>query len=158
MKRDAVIYDPYRYNLTRDWAGGRQVAFVMLNPSTADALVDDPTIRRCIGFAKDWGYGRLVVINLFAYRTSQPSVLKYVTAPVGALNGYFWRKVLRDPSVDDIIAAWGAWDGSRSASRLFARIAEDRPIRCLGTTKHGYPKHPLYLAKNTKRREFQHGT
>ena len=77
MQSGAVITGDYRYLLWREWDNSHKtVSFIMLNPSRADAQVNDPTITRCINFAKSWGYGRLEVVNLFAYRTPKPSLLK----------------------------------------------------------------------------------
>ncbi len=77
----------YRYSLWREWDSRRPiVAFVMLNPSTADAAKDDPTIRRCASFARSWGYGSLEVVNLFAYRASEPKRLRQTPDPIGPAN------------------------------------------------------------------------
>ena len=87
MQSGAVITDNYRYLLWREWiSSSKTVSFIMLNPSRADAEVNDPTITRCINFAKSWGFGRLEVVNLFAYRTSKPSLLKQATEPIGKDN------------------------------------------------------------------------
>ena len=88
MKSDAVISDcgKYRYRLTRKWGYGRPCGFIMLNPSTADALHDDPTIRRCVGFAKAWGCGALIVVNLFAVRATSPREMMRADDPVGPEN------------------------------------------------------------------------
>ena len=156
METDAVIAGNYRYKLTRTWEEGPRVAFVMLNPSTADETEDDPTIRRCVGFARDWGYTGLVVVNLFAFRTKDPPVLLTVPQPVGALNPFFWREVRDDPTVNQIIAAWGAAPLAQRVVPLFQAVMQEtgRMVQCLGETEHGHPKHPLYLAKTTKRREY----
>ena len=87
MQSGAVIRGNYRYLLWREWDSDRKiVSFIMLNPSRADAEINDPTITRCINFAKSWGYGRLEVVNLFAYRTSHPSLLKQTAEPIGRDN------------------------------------------------------------------------
>ncbi len=87
MQGGAVITGNYRYLLWREWNNqGKTVSFIMLNPNSADASLNDPTITRCINFALSWGYGRLEVVNLFAYRTSKPSLLKQVTEPIGKDN------------------------------------------------------------------------
>jgi hypothetical protein len=92
--RGATLSDcgRYRYRLWRRWADGPTVLFVMLNPSTADADVDDPTIRRCIGFARSWGAGALEVVNLYAWRATQPAELKAAVGPVGE---YPWQPHVR---------------------------------------------------------------
>ncbi len=88
----------YRYRLWRTWDASKPtLAFLMLNPSTADATEDDPTIRRCLGFAKEWGYGSLVVVNLFALRSPNPDALRENDDPVGPENGEHLQIVWRKP-------------------------------------------------------------
>ena len=130
----------YRYRLWRRWDGARPVvAFVMLNPSTADARRDDPTIRRCIGFAKSWGFGGMEVVNLFAYRTTDPGELRRVTDPVGADNDRHIRRAIA--RADLVVLAWGA----RTRSRRLLSLPH---ARCLGLTRAGQPRHPLYLRRD----------
>ncbi|MCL6576102.1 DUF1643 domain-containing protein [Kyrpidia sp.] len=87
MYKDATIVGPYRYSLTREWDASKpRVVFIMLNPSTADDDQDDNSVKRCIGFAKKWGFGSLEVVNLFAYRTPNPEKLSQVEDPVGMEN------------------------------------------------------------------------
>ena len=131
----------YRYALWRRWAPGPQVLFVMLNPSTADQVRDDPTIRRCIGFAASWGYGALVVGNLFAYRTSWPEVLMRAARPVGRANDRWLLRLAAESS--GVIAAWGnsgTWLGrDRQVREALA------PLHVLSLTRRGQPRHPLYV-------------
>jgi hypothetical protein len=131
----------YRYALWRRWADGPQVLFVMLNPSTADARRDDPTIRRCIDFARRWGFGSLAVGNLFAYRTPFPHALRRAEAPVGPRNDRWLRRLAAQSA--RVVAAWGddgAWlDRDRAVRRLLPGL------HALGFTKAGRPRHPLYL-------------
>lgn len=133
----------YRYRLWRHWDASRpRVAFVMLNPSTADARRDDPTIRRCIGFARRWGFGGVEVVNLFALRAPDPRALRVAADPVGPANDRYLRRTLR--SVSHIVLAWGTDRMARRSSGarlLFSR----RRSRCLGLTRSGEPRHPLYL-------------
>ena len=134
----------YRYALTRQWAGsGGGVTFIMLNPSTADAEKDDPTIRRCIGFAKLWGFSRLQVVNLFAYRATDPKELDKVDDPVGPLN---------DPQLINcwhgtLVAAWGAKAPNERVKYVLS-LMYSKQLFCLGTTKKGHPRHPLYVPAN----------
>ena len=96
----------YRYSLTRIWDETKpKVMFIMLNPSTADANNDDPTIRRCIGFAKSWGFGGLYVCNLFGFRATNPKELLKVNNPFGDQNIWHTRKL--SDEVDTIVCAWG---------------------------------------------------
>jgi hypothetical protein len=90
----------YRYRLIHDWTGSpERVAFIMLNPSTADERTLDPTIRRCIGFAKAWGFGGIDVVNLFAWRTTDPAALARVADPIGPRNDGMIAAALRQSAV-----------------------------------------------------------
>lgn len=141
----AIISDCglYRYRLWRRWDDGPTCVFVMLNPSTADSEKDDPTIRRCIGFAKREGCGRLEVVNLFAFRATSPAAMKAAADPVGPDNDFRIREATNHPS-PLVIAAWGA-HGSfrRRAADVGERFGAD--WMCLGFTAGGQPKHPLYV-------------
>lgn len=151
MKKDAVI-DPtglYRYSLLREWdTNAPRVAFVMLNPSSADAITDDPTLRRCIRFAQSWGYGSLEVVNLFAYRTTKPAELNLVKDPIGSENDRYLKEAFT--LADLIIVAWGTRGILRNRSREVLDFLTGFEVYCLGTTKKGCPRHPLYLKSNTK--------
>lgn len=125
----------FRYRLWRRWDDGPSVCFIMLNPSTADAERDDPTIRRCIRFARDWGYGGLDVVNLFAYRATDPRALRSVADPVGPLNGRAIAEAVEGATLT--IAAWGAWPAGTPPLSA--------PLYCLGMNRDGSPKHPLYI-------------
>lgn len=132
----------YRYMLRRTWDATRKsVLFIGLNPSTADAKLNDPTIRRCIGFARDWGYGSMLMGNLFAFRATEPRLLPTVDDPIGPRNNW-WLSVLHK-QVDLVVAAWGI-HGTLLARDLdvLSKLSE---VYCLGLTKAGHPKHPLYL-------------
>jgi hypothetical protein len=142
----------YRYTLERYWGPHDSFAlFVMLNPSTADASVDDPTIRRCMGFARAWGHDGLLVWNLYGYRATDPAELDRVAEPIGPENeDHLWDILLDEagpPAV--IVAAWGAKPnrgryGSREAVIRVGPLY-DREVFCLGLTKDGHPRHPLYV-------------
>lgn len=150
MIRDAQISDcgKYRYRLMRTWDASidrMPLMWMMLNPSTADASIDDPTIKRCIAFSAAWGYGSLLVGNLYAYRSTDPKALltlDYATA-VGPENHYHLD--LMAQRSDRVVCAWGNPGVKRRVG----------PPWCpggwwnLGTTKSGQPKHPLYLAGDT---------
>jgi hypothetical protein len=136
----------YRYVLTRWWGGTRSIAFVLLNPSTATAHQDDPTIRRCIAFARQWDYERLIVLNLFARRTAQPRDLLQADDPIGPDNDRTIQEFAA--SVDCVVAGWGV-------NGAFARRDQDvlrllpKKLHCLRLTKAGFPAHPLYLPAST---------
>lgn len=154
----AVFDGPFRYSLTREWApGAPRAAFVLLNPSTADATSDDPTIRRCQGFARRMGAGSLEVVNIFAYRATDPRDLRSAHAMgrdvVGPRNDRAIVRALGRASF--AILAWGGHGtlGERSADvlRLLNRRGLLDRCSCLGTTAGGEPKHPLYLRADTRR-------
>ncbi|MBU0641511.1 MAG: DUF1643 domain-containing protein [Planctomycetes bacterium] len=133
----------YRYHLWRCWNSGLScVAFVMLNPSTADATSDDPTVRRCIGLARAWGHGRIDVVNLFAYRATNPAELCRVADPIGPENDDYLRRVVA--SVDRTVLAWGNQGRLHGRERsVLQLLAGAGPLHCLGCTKSGQPRHPL---------------
>lgn len=132
----------YRYDLWRTWIGGDGYAmFVGLNPSTADETTDDPTIRRCIGFAKSWGYAGLCMTNLFAFRATQPSDMMRADDPIGPENDETLRRHAADAGI--VIAAWGAHGTYRGRDRAVRVMLP--AIHALRLTKDGHPGHPLYL-------------
>ncbi len=151
----AVICGVYRYLLWRQWnPEGPRVTFLMLNPSTADAASNDPTIRRCISFAQSWGYGSLEVVNLFAYRAVSPQALRGATDPVGPENDqYLLQAAARSACM---VAAWGDGghyqDRGRAVTALL--ITHSYDLSCLGRTQSGCPRHPLYIRKGTERQCF----
>lgn len=138
----------YRYRLTRLWGDGPPATFVMLNPSTADAYVDDPTIRRCIGFAKAWHCGGLVVVNLYGYRATRPQELWTVDDPVGPQNDHHLLLAMMDGERDGgpVIAAWGAHARADRVKEISLSAEACRiQLQALKITKSGAPGHPLYL-------------
>lgn len=150
MKRSALFSDcgRYRYILRREWNRDLpKVMFIGLNPSTADAQVDDPTNRRCINFARDWGFGGMIMTNLFAFiETDRNAFLKLpAQLTIGPQNNRHLLRLAR--AQEHVIAAWGA-DGNLAgrADYVRKRIAG---LQCLGLTKGGEPRHPLYLRKDT---------
>lgn len=152
MERTALLSpcSTYRYLLGRWWGSGSHVAFVMLNPSTADAERDDPTIRRCIGYARAWGYSGLVVANLYAYRATCPADLWRAEDPIGPENDdHLYEAAM---GAEEVVCAWGAL-----APRARAETVEDlllgrgeilsgrEVLKALRLLKDGSPAHPLYL-------------
>lgn len=153
MKRSAVISEcgRYRYSLERCWDDGLpMVTWVMLNPSTADAETDDQTIRKCVGFARKWGAGRIRVVNLFALRSTDPRALRTSASPVGPGNNNAIVEAARRSAV--IVAAWGAHGKliGRDGYVRWLVDAQDRRLSCLGVTKDGHPRHPLRLPYSTE--------
>ncbi len=143
----AVLSDDekYRYLLTRELGAGAPLVFIMLNPSTADADVDDPTIRRCIRFAARENAGRLVVVNLFALRATDPRELARDPDPVGPRNDEFI--LMHCGPGARIVAAWGAHPFAAARARTVAQMVAGAGgrLECLGVTKDGHPRHPLYV-------------
>lgn len=137
----------YRYALWREWDDGAPtVLFIALNPSTADHRRDDPTIRRCMGFARNWGFGRLVVANLFAYRTSEPARLRLADAPIGPRNDRWLARLASDASL--VLAAWGVHGDYLGRAE---QVRSRQPgLHCLGTTTGGSPRHPLYVRRDAR--------
>ena len=137
----------YRYSLWRFWEKDKgYVAFVCLNPSTADKIVDDPTIRRCVGYARDWGFGGMIMVNLFAYRSRNPTRLYIVEDPIGPDNRFHLQAVSKKAAIT--IAGWGIHGAYRDRDLEVMKLLKD-PY-CLSITKHGHPAHPLYLRKDLK--------
>jgi hypothetical protein len=133
----------YRFALWRRWDSGPQVLFVMLNPSTADEENDDPTIRRCIGFSRAWGFGALAVGNLFAFRTPKPRQLRTAAEPIGAGNDD-WLIRIHDESALTV-AAWGNHGCFLDRSSSVKSLLSD--LHVLRLTKLGVPGHPLYMPR-----------
>lgn len=166
MNKSAIISDcgQYRYLLTRDWSMGvvdrgltNTCLFVMLNPSTADAEIDDRTIRRCIGFCESWGFNRLEVVNLSAYRSTDPKGLwAEGVDPIGLDNNTHIRAAVEQ--TNRVVVAWGVETHPlvRGRARTVLSIIRalksslaSAPIMALGRTKWGSPRHPLFVPKNT---------
>jgi hypothetical protein len=152
LERDAVISDcgKYRYLLRRTWDARRpRVLFVTLNPSTADSDNDDSTIRSCIRLSRALNYGSIEVVNLFAFRATEPDDLQKASDPIGPKNdGSIERAIVH---CDLHICAWGAHPmAERRATNVRQLIRSHRPaVFCLGKTKAGAPKHPLYIKTGT---------
>ena len=140
----------YRYTLGRTWDCEKdRLLFVMLNPSTADANIDDPTIARCMKFAKHWGYGGLVVGNLFALRSPHPRDLFQHSDPVGPDNDYHLQRLAEECKT--VVAAWGTsakyFPPFRKRQANVKGLFQGR-MKCLETTIEGYPKHPMARGKH----------
>lgn len=140
----------YRYLLGREWIfSSDQVftatacVFVMLNPSTADAELNDRTITRCIGYATRWGYGILQVVNLFAYRATDPDELVTAIDPVGPDNRIYLEDTIINGGL--VVAAWGAHHMAKRQAFEYRDILTARPMVALGYNKDNSPKHPLYV-------------
>ena len=149
MKTDAKLSEcrKYRYALWRTWDETKPYAmFIGLNPSTADEIEDDPTIRRCINFAKYWGYGGLCMANLFAYRTNDPSEMMAATDPVGADNDEWLIKLTKEAGA--VVAVWGNKGSFLGRSKKVMKLVPN--LHYLKINKSGEPAHPLYLRSDLK--------
>lgn len=156
ISRGAILSDDgkYRYVLHRQWGKcGPLLALIGLNPSTADHVQDDPTMRREIDFARREGYGGLVKLNLFAFRATQPADMMTSDDPVGPQNDYWLRRELFNADT-----CWVVWGVNGTFQRRDAAVRaiiydswnrHEMNVECFGVTKGGQPKHPLYLSKET---------
>lgn len=144
----ATMAGRFRYTLERRWGEGPALLWIMLNPSTADGTKDDPTIRRVVSFTEGFGHHAATIINLFALRATNPGELLAADDPIGPLNDkHISEQLIEHPLA---VCAWGAVH-----PKLQWRIDDIRGFLighgayCLGKTQAGWPRHPLYLAKNT---------
>jgi hypothetical protein len=160
---NSAVFSPdgrYRYLLTRQVGSGPGVAtFIMLNPSTADGENDDPTIRKCVGFARQWGCGRLQVVNLFALRATDPSEIAKADDPVGPENADHLQRAIevsshpREPACPGpLVCAWGVRGAYRGQDLRLLGWLERFSVRpyALSITKDGHPRHPLYVSYSTR--------
>ena len=139
--------DRYRYGLSRLWDAARpHVLFLMLNPSTADEHRNDPTVARCETRARAMGFGGVMIANIFAFRATRPVDLKQAGEPIGALNDAVLRHWTNCAGMT--VAAWGVHGDHRGRGREVAR-GIDGALHHLGLTKHGHPRHPLYVSFDT---------
>lgn len=179
MRSDAVISDcqNYRYTLTRYFGpdsvlarhpsepvhvpgpGFKTALWIMLNPSTADAHQDDATIRRITGFSSMFGYDALAVVNLFAYRTKSPKVLKAAAAEgidvIGESNDHWIERLAL--SCDGVICGWGTHGELMGRDRQVLALLADLGVelKCLALTSYGFPGHPLYLPNESRLLDFR---
>lgn len=160
MSAPACKFSPdgrHRYTLWRVWdmTNPARVLFVGLNPSTADDSQDDPTIRRCIGFARRWGFGGLCMTNIFAFRATDPAVMKSAADPVGEENDLALQNCAR--LCHKTVACWGTHGAHQRRDSVAWKILDansDFGVFCLGRNADGSPKHPLYLRSDTDPKVF----
>lgn len=149
----------YRYTLWRHWEGGDDVQdyvnFICLNPSTADETRDDNTIRKCVKFAKLWGYSSMCVTNLFAYRSTDPEAMKLVEEPIGEDNDYFLKNTAVNAAL--IVAAWSQHGSHLNRAEIVRKNLAGVPMSYLrmGKGKKPQPWHPLYLPDTTLPTEWK---
>lgn len=133
----------YRYDLWRRWKDGPYVMFIGLNPSTADETNDDPTVRRCIGYAQAWGYSALCMTNIFAWRNTDPAKMKATAEPVGPENDAHLARLASAAGL--VVAAWGTHGAHLGRGEAVRKLIKN--LHCLKLTADGSPSHPLYLPK-----------
>lgn len=131
----------YRYTLTREWGTGPQACWIMLNPSTADAFKDDATICVVVGRSRRAGWGSLVIVNLFAYRATEPKALRSAADPVGPENDVHIAGAVRRAAV--VVVAWGTQGAYLGRDRAVLGTLIGRELLSVGRTKDGHPRHPL---------------
>ena len=150
---EAVYSDDmaYRYRLTRVWGAGPKALFVMLNPSTATEVQNDPSVERCERRARTLGFGAFRVCNIFAFRETDPKKMRAAADPVGGpendraiAEGCVWA--------DTIVCAWGSHGAHLGRGAEVERLMRDsgRPLHHLGLTRDGQPRHPLYIGYGTR--------
>ena len=147
----------YRYTLTRQWDDGQCIAWLMFNPSTATITKDDHTIRKCIGFSRRWGFGRLIILNLYAVRNTDPrAVARMGAGAVGPMNDYWIKQAASNAR--EIVCAWGcaqhAFEIDKRIETVFRLIGDTIPMSCLGYRKDNHPKHPLTIGYDVERVPF----
>jgi len=142
----------YRYDLFRKWDDRPMIVFIMLNPSTADENKLDPTVTRCMKFAIRNGNGGFHVVNLFALISTDPKALLDHPDPVGPLNGRYISRLAREYPNGEVVVAWGAHKAAcERAEKVLKLLRKHRDkLYCLGKTKNGSPKHPLYVPYSAK--------
>jgi hypothetical protein len=139
----------YRYTLTRQWnRDGGRVAFIGLNPSTATAHLDDPTVRRCVNFARAWGFGSMVMLNAFAWRSTDPRGLRLTDDPVGPENDARVLEACKACLL--LVACWGKHAAYQSRAADLRKLLTGFPLYAFGFNGDGSPKHPLYLSSHIK--------
>lgn len=152
MRGEAVFGGPgniYRYTLLRFFGtGSGRLLFVMLNPSTATAEVSDPTVTRCEGYARAWGFAELMVANIFALRSTDPKVLKTHPDPIGPENDEYLVSAAKSAAY--IVAGWGTHGKLLGRGAYVRGLLSRFDLRCLTQTKDGHPGHPLYLKASLK--------
>lgn len=129
-------------------AGPKRALFIMLNPSTADETKNDPTVRRCIGYARAWDYAFLTVCNIFALRSTDPKALYRHDDPVGPDNDmWIWQEA---DTADLVVCAWGTHGKLNGRDKQVTALLDGKTLHTLGVTKDGHPKHPLYVPANAE--------
>ncbi len=134
----------YRYNLFRVWDKTKpKIVFIGLNPSVADERQDDNTVRKCINIARREGYGSMVMLNAYAYRSTDPKALEIQSNIVGTHNDHYITLACKD--ADKIVVAWGN-HATDDRHAMLLKVLEGHPLYCFAKNNNGKPKHPLYIS------------
>jgi len=158
MIESNAIFSPsrkYRYTLFRRWSeGSRIAAFIGLNPSTADETKNDPTVTRCVNYAKRWEYDGVWMLNAFAFRSTNPKLLYVEEDPIGPENDFWIDLITKDKNTKIVLCCWGTHGNHLNRGKeIFKRLPKDKAT-CLNTTKDGHPGHPLYLKSSLQPQSF----
>ena len=151
MNKTAILSDDrkHRYSLDRIWDNEKPfVLFIGLNPSTANEKNDDPTIRRCMSFSKDWGYGGIRMVNLFSIRATDPKVMLNYDQPTDDNNDFYLLNSAACSGV--IVCAWGNYGSHLGRDQKVKELLTGYRLMCFDITKKGQPKHPLYIKSDKK--------
>lgn len=141
----------HRFKLWRIWQPEpRMIVFIGLNPSTADETTNDPTVRRCINYARRWGYGGMFMANIFAYRATDPADMKAAADPIGEHNDSFLNSMVAE--CETAVACWGTHGAHRERHAEVTGFLSG--LKCFGKTKEGFPRHPLYLPNTAQLEDF----
>jgi hypothetical protein len=146
----------YRYILERRWGSDATnvVNFILLNPSTADATLDDPTVRACIKFAQQWKFDGLFITNLFAFRATDPVEMRSCKNPHGNENDRYLKSIAEKSRM--VVVAWGNHGTHCGRDMEVLKILKDiKKLFCLGTTISGSPRHPLYIKRTVRPQPFR---
>lgn len=152
-RHSAAWFSPcmqYRYGLYREIPGGesRTMAVIACNPSTADHEQGDPTVTRCINRAKEMGFGGFEMLNIFAWRATDPKDMRRAIEPIGLENDEFIRHTVNQ--CDMVICAWGTHGKYKDRGDAVLKLLKDVDLYALKITKSGHPQHPLYISNKTK--------
>lgn len=152
VMRSGAEFSPcqkYRYTLYRWWSEEKDATFVMLNPSTADEIDNDPTVERCQRRAKEMGFGGLKVVNIFAYRSTDPEALYDLDDPIGPMNDQKIVEATENAGI--VICGWGDHGGLRDRGQQVLELLKSKGIvlHCLEVNLSGEPRHPLYIPYST---------
>jgi len=146
--------EKYRFILTRKWnKANKVVVFIGLNPSKATEMISDPTVRRCVNYAKQWGYDEMIMLNIFALRSTNPKQLYKSKDPIGDMNDFCIREDIE--MADLIVASWGNHGEHLGRGMEVYKIIKEMNVKCFGINQSGQPVHPLYQRNDAELIDFK---